>query len=42
MKTTIESTDRYQVIISQAKEKGIILQSKINNNVRNENSGGNN
>ena len=30
MKTTIESTDRYQVILSQAKEKGIILQSKIN------------
>lgn len=30
MKTTIESTDLYQVIISQAKEKFITLQSKLN------------
>ena len=42
MKTTIESTDRYTVVISQPKEKFITLQSKMNNNVRNENSGENN
>jgi len=36
MKTTIQSCDSYQIIRSEQKEKPIILQSKINNNERND------